>query len=137
LLISVFCVLIRWGERPIGFLNSSLRLPAASAAIEFFGKIAEAVYNRTATSHTPTVDAVRNRISSSTQSVRLRAAPTQWPNGLSIGNGNRSAQAPLLRGQAEASAADRNNARNRNDNNGFRVVVVHASREAGTRNRVS
>jgi len=43
----------------------------------------------------------------------------------------------LLRGQAEASAADRNNARNRNDNNGFRVVVVHASREAGTRNRVS
>ena len=42
--------------------------------------------------------------------------------------GNCGAHAPSLRGQAEASAADRNNANNRNNDNGFRVVVVHASR---------
>ena len=42
--------------------------------------------------------------------------------------GNYGAHAPSLRGQAEASAADRNNANNRNNDNGFRVVVVHASR---------
>jgi hypothetical protein len=39
------------------------------------------------------------------------------------GNAGRKA---VLRGCAGASAADRNNARNNwNDNNGFRVVVVH------------